>query len=28
MKQGKTRRDYKDVKMAAAKKKRARGATT
>ena len=28
MKQGKTRKDYKDVKMAAAKKKRARGATT
>jgi len=28
MKQGKTRRDYKDVKMAAAKKRRARGATT
>ena len=28
MKQGKTRRDYKDVKMAAAKKRRARGSTT
>lgn len=28
MKQGKTRKDYKDVKMAAAKKRRARGATT
>ena len=28
MKQGKTRKDYKDVKMAASRKRRARGATT